>query len=78
MAVCHNLRQRKHKVFKGIATKGKTSTGWFFGFKLHFLFNTKGEIVRLTVTSANVHDTNPVADMMQGIKAKLIGDKGYI
>ena len=38
MAVCHNLRERRHKVFKGLAKKGRTSTGWFFGFKLHFIF----------------------------------------
>src|SRR3546814_14185310 len=29
MAVCHNLRERRHKTFKGLAAKGKTSTGWF-------------------------------------------------
>ena len=45
MAVCHNLPEKRHKVFKGLAKKGKTSTGWFFGFKLHFILNTFGEIV---------------------------------
>jgi hypothetical protein len=78
MAVCHNLRERKHKTFKGLAAKGKTSTGWFFGFKLHMIFNTKGEIIRLVVTPGNVNDRKPVLDMMKGITGKLLGDKGYL
>ncbi|MBA3814261.1 MAG: IS982 family transposase [Alphaproteobacteria bacterium] len=78
MAVCHNLREKRHKTFKGLALKGKTSTGWFFGMKLHVIFNTKGEIVRLVVTPGNVNDRKPVPDMVKGITAKLIGDKGYL
>lgn len=78
MAVCHNLRERQHKVFKGLAAKGKTSTGWFFGLKIHLIFNTQGEIVRLTITPGNVNDKTPVVEMVKGITAKLIGDKGYL
>jgi len=78
MAVCHNLRERKHKVFKGLAAKGRTSTGWFFGLKIHLIFNTHGEIVRLTITPGNVNDKTSVAEMVKGITAKLIGDKGYL
>jgi hypothetical protein len=74
-AVCHNRRERSHKVFKNMAAKGKTSTGFFFGFKL---INTQGEIVRLTITPGNVDDRSPVRDMCHGIKTKLIGDKGYL
>jgi len=78
MAVCHNLREKRHKVFKRLAKKGRTSTGWFFGFKLHFVFNIRGEIVRMQVTGGNVNDRSPVMDLMRDISAKLIGDKGYI
>lgn len=78
MAVYHNLREKRHKVFTGLAKKGKTSTGWFFGFKLHFVFNIYGEIVRMQITGGNVNDRSPVMDLMRGISAKLIGDKGYI
>lgn len=78
MAVCHNLREKRHKVFKGLAKKGKTSNGWFFGFKLHFVFNTSGEIVRMQITGGNVNDRSPVMSLMRDISAKLIGDKGYI
>ena len=35
LRVCKNQRIHIHKVFKGIAQRGKCSMGWFFGFKLH-------------------------------------------
>jgi len=78
MAVCHNLREKRHKVFKGLAAKGKSSTGWFFGLKLHFIFNTGGEIVRLQITRGNVDDRGPVMNLVKGITGKLIGDIGYL
>ena len=33
--VCDNHRIQQHKVFKEIAQRGRSSTGWFYGFKLH-------------------------------------------
>ena len=39
LAVCHNRRIHRHKVFDGLAARGKTSMGWFFGLKLHFVIN---------------------------------------
>jgi Transposase DDE domain len=76
--VCHTKREKKHKGFKGLAAKGKTSTGWFFGLKLHMIFNTRGEIVRLVITPGNSDDRAPVRDMVKGLIGKLIGDKGYL
>lgn len=78
MAVCHNLREKRHKVFKGIAKKGKTSTGWFFGFKLHFIINTDGEIIRMAITGGNTNDRSPVMNLVKGLSGKMIGDKGYL
>lgn len=43
--VCNIKRAHSNKVFKSIATKGKTSTGWFFGIKLHLIVNDLGEIM---------------------------------
>ncbi|WQE01169.1 transposase [Acinetobacter johnsonii] len=28
LVVCHNLRIKRHRVFKGLAGRGKSSTGW--------------------------------------------------
>lgn len=41
--VCKPKRIRNNKVFKGIATTGKSTMGWFHGFKLHIVINDKGE-----------------------------------
>ena len=76
--VCHTKREKRHRVFMGLAAKGKTSTGWFFGLKLHMIFNTHGEIVNLTITPGNKDDRSPVRKMVKGLTAKLIGDKGYL
>ena len=35
-AVCHNRRIHRHRVFAGLAARGKTSMGWFYGLKLNF------------------------------------------
>jgi hypothetical protein len=49
LAVCHNRRIHRHKVFDGLAARGKTGMGWFFGLKLHFVINHKGQIMALKI-----------------------------
>jgi hypothetical protein len=57
--VCHNKRIKRNKVFDGIAKTGKTSIGWFHGFKLHLACNDKGELLSFCLTPRNVDDRNP-------------------
>ena len=76
--VCHPRRIYSHKVFKNIAKRGKTSTGWFYGLKLHIVVNDKGELLAMMVTAGNIDDRKPVPQMCKNIIGKLIGDKGYI
>ena len=78
LVVCHNRRIGRHKVFDGLAARGKTSTGWFFGFKLHLVFNHRREIVALKLTPGNVSDAAPVPELTKDLVGKLFGDKGYI
>ena len=35
--VCHNKRICRNKVFRNYATRGKSTMGWYFGFKLHLI-----------------------------------------
>ncbi len=58
LPVCDNHRIYHHKVFAQLATRGKSSTGWFFGFKLHLVINQHGEVVHFLFTPANVADNN--------------------
>jgi hypothetical protein len=78
LAVCHNRRIGRHKTFAGLAARGKTSMGWFFGFKLHLVFNHRNEIVAVKLTPGNVHDGAPVEQLTQNLTGKLFGDKGYL
>ena len=78
LVVSHNRRIFQHRVFKDTATRGKTSTGWFFGFKLHLVVNEIGEILGCCVTPANVDDRRPVANITAKLWGRLFGDKGYL
>ncbi len=76
--VCHNKRISRNKVFKGLAKRGKTTAGWFYGFKLHLIINDKGEIIAFQLTPGNVADVNMLETLTTGLWGKLFGDKGYI
>ena len=78
--VCHNRRIHSHKVFKGFAQRGKSSTGWFYGFKLHLVVNDKGEILSFYLTPGNVDDRDPetIEKLTNDLFGKLFGDKGYL
>ena len=76
--VFHNLRIPRHKVFQDEAERGKTSTGWFYGFKLHLIINDQGGIISVKVTLGNVDDRTPVSEMCEDLWGALYGDKGYI
>ena len=78
LAVCHNRRIERHKVFDGLAQRGKTSMGWFFGFKLHLVVNDCGEILAFHLTPGNVDDRKPVPLLSKDLFGKLFGDRGYI
>jgi hypothetical protein len=80
LKVSHQRRIHSHKVFKGIAQRGKTSVGWFYGFKLHIIINHVGEIISFYITPGNISDNNEkVLDKLtRKLFGKLYGDKGYI
>ncbi len=60
--VCHNKREKQNSVFKGIAQKGKSSMGWFFGFKRHIIMNERVEMIDFLNTKGNVEDRPPLKD----------------
>ena len=80
LRVCRNQRIHIHKVFKGIAQRGKCSMGWFFGFKLHLICNEKGEVLNFIITPGDVDDRKQLEykAFVEFIYGKLVGDKGYI
>lgn len=78
IAVCHRKRISQHKVFAGMAEIGKTTKGWFWGFKLHLICNHCGKLVACRITPGNVDDREPLPEMTKNLLGKLFGDKGYI
>jgi len=76
--VCHNKRIHGHKVFKNIAARGKSTKGWFYGFKLHLICDHNGELINCAITPGDVDDRTPVTKLTNDLFGKLFGDKGYI
>lgn len=78
--VCKNKRIKRNKVFKETAQLGKSTMGFFFGFKLHLIVNDKGEILNFVITQGNVDDREPLKNhrFIESIKGRLYADKGYL
>lgn len=76
--VCGNKRIDRNRVFAGLAAKGKTTLGWFFGFKLHLVVNEVGDILAFCLSPGNVDDRSPAGWLTRDLWGKLFGDKGYI
>ena len=80
LKVSHERRISSHKTFATLAQRGKTSVGWFYGFKLHFTVNTEGEILSFVLSPGNIADNNENILMLltKNLFGKIFGDKGYI
>ncbi len=80
LPVCNNHRIHSHKVFEQLAARGKSSTGWFYGLKLHLVTNEHRELVHFLITPANVADNNKqvLSRLLAGLQGKCYGDKGYL
>ena len=78
LKVCHNKRISTNKVFKNLARIGKSTMGWFFGFKLHITTNTEGELLSFQITKGNRDDRKSVKYLCKNLFGKVYGDKGYI
>jgi len=78
LAVCDHHRIATHKVFTGLARRGKTSMGWFFGFKRPLIVNDEGALLAFRLTPGKVDDRQPVVKLAAGLEGQLFGDRGYI
>ena len=78
--VCKNKRIKRNKVFEGLTQVGKSTMGYFFGFKLHIVSNDKGELLNFVISLGNIDDREPLknSSFIKALKGKLHADKGYI
>ena len=79
LRVCDPKRISSHRVFADQAGRGKTSMGWFYGFKLHLIINEKGDLLGFELTPGNTDDRSPLWKLSsERCFGNLYGDKGYI
>ncbi|NRB10097.1 MAG: IS982 family transposase [Rickettsiaceae bacterium] len=78
LQICHNKRTSSNRVFNKISKLGRSSYGWFMGFKLHMIINNKGEIMAIKISKENKSDLSAVKDLVKGLNGTIYGDKGYI
>lgn len=78
LSVCYNYNIYSHKVNKGVAERGKSTKGWFYGFKLHGVCNENGKLENILFTPGNVHDSKTLEFMATDLKGTLTCDAGYL
>lgn len=78
LGVCANWNISAHKVTKGYSSRGKTSKGWFYGFKLHGACDEDGNLVNLRFTTGSGHDSREAGPLADGLAGLFVGDAGYI
>jgi hypothetical protein len=78
--VCDNGRIHSNRVFQGQAKPGKSSMGWFYGYKLHLVINNLGQIMNFLLTTANVADNNEevLKTLLNNLKGECYADRGYL
>lgn len=77
--VCKPIRHRVVRLLREAgAYFSKTSVGWFFGFKLHVLLNTDGQIVSAALTAANLADREAALWLAQAADGGIVvADQSY-
>lgn len=79
LPLCHNLRHGRVRLMREDGARfGKTTKGWFFGFKLHALRHISGRIMNIVMTPAATDDRDPVVCLAEGTGGGIcLGDRGY-
>ena len=76
--VCRIKRASSNKVCKNIASRKKSSMGWFFGLKLHAICNHQNQIVAVKITTGSVDDRAPVKELVKNLTGTIYANAGYI
>lgn len=78
LKVCEIKREFSHKVCKGIASKSKSSMGWFYGFRLHIICNELMQILKIKITTGAFGERKGLEMMWDNIFGMIIADAGYV
>jgi hypothetical protein len=77
--VCKPIRHWSVRLLRDAgAYFGKTSKGWFFGFKLHTFFHIDGQILGAILTPGNYADREAALDLGLSVDGGIVlGDQAY-
>jgi transposase len=77
--VCKAIRHGRVRLLREAgAYFGKSSAGWFFGFKLHTLCDINGCVVDAMLTSGNLDDRGPASELAEAVDGGVVlADLGY-
>lgn len=77
--VCHPIRHGRVRLLREDgAYFGKSSRGWFFGFKLHLLTSERGHVLGAALSPANWDDRDPALALLWAAEGgAVLGDLGY-
>ena len=78
VSVCENRYICSHKVMKAVASRGKSTKGWFFGFKLHGVCTKDGTLVKICFTTGSEHDSKAFDSTTKGLVGLFVTDAGYL
>ena len=78
VSTCLNRRIFSHKVTKKFASRGKSTKGWFYGFKLHGVCSEKSLLESVLFTSGNINDSKMIEQVTKNLKGSLFCDAGYL
>lgn len=80
LPVCDNRRIHQNKVFADQADRGKSSTGWFYGFKVFIVVNQYGQLMKCGFTKASKADNNFdwMLSFFDGLEGKIFTDRGFL
>ena len=79
LPVCKNKRISRHKTMKKLASRKKSTMGWFYGLKLHIVTDLKGNLLLIEFTTGSVDDRIPLDHFLEKLTNSLvIADAGYV
>lgn len=79
LPVCKNKRISRHKTMKRLASRKKSTMGWFYGLKLHVVTDLKGNLLLIEFTTGSVDDRVPLDHFLEKLTNSLVvADAGYV
>ena len=78
LQVCQIKREFSHKVCAGLASKSKSTMGWFYGFRLHIICNELMQILKIKITTGAFGERKGLEMMWNNIFGMIIADAGYL